>query len=76
MMQPEEIRDRCAAIRLPRQELAQRAPCSPVTVRRVFSGKTSRTDSLDRLGATVVAEELRLRNYLLELHPVEPEPVA
>jgi hypothetical protein len=76
MMQPEEIRKRCGAIGLQRGRLAEIAPCSPTTISRVFSGKSSRTDSLDRLGDAVEAEELRLRDYLLGLHPLEPAKEA
>lgn len=71
MMQPDEIRQRCGAIGLQRGRLAEIVPCSPTTVSRIFSGKSLRTDSLDRVGDAVEYEELRLRDYLLSLHPLE-----
>lgn len=70
MMDPAEIKARSAAIRLSGKDLAQAAPCSLTTVYNLFSGDAGRSDTLKRIGAALVAEELRMRDHLLALHPV------
>lgn len=75
MMDGREIKQRCAAIRLQGRDLARAAPCSTTTVYNLFRGDAGRSDTLKRLGFALQQEELRLRDHLLALHPLEPAPV-
>lgn len=70
LIEAPEIKARCAAIRLQRRELALAAPCSETTVYNLFRGDAGHTDTLKRLAGALVAEELKLRDHLLALHPV------
>ncbi len=66
-----EIHKRAAAIRLKGNGLAIAAKLSDQTVQRTLSGKTRPyQDTVDALAAGLVAEELKLLNYLLGLHPI------
>jgi hypothetical protein len=75
MLEASQIKARCAAIRLQGKELAGASRCSMTTVYSLFRGDGGRTDTLSRLTAALEAEELRLRDHLLALHPLEREPV-
>lgn len=72
MIEAAQIKQRCAAIRLHGQDLARAAHCSTTTVYNLFGGDAGRTDTLQRLSGALVAEELRLRDHLLGLHPLAP----
>lgn len=73
MIEAAEIKARCGAIRLQGKDLALRAGCSITTVYNLFRGDGSRTDTVKLLTGALVAEELRLRDHLLALHPVARE---
>jgi hypothetical protein len=66
-----EIQTRCRAIRLRRGTLAEIAQRHPNTVARMFSGASVTTGNLLAVTAALEAEEIRLRDYLLELHPLK-----
>ena len=66
-----EIRQRVRAIRLPQCTLADLVRIEKNTVSRVLLGKTDpRNSTVSSLIDGVTAEELRLRDYLLALHPL------
>ncbi len=70
-MRPSDIRDRAAHIRLSNKALAEATGLVENTIGRTLGGRTSpNLTTCDLLGAAVVAEELRLRDYLIELHPL------
>ncbi len=73
MIEAAEIKTRSAAIRWPGQDLAHAAGCGVTTVYNVFRGDGSRTDTLKLMAGALVAEELRLRDHLLALHPLQGE---
>lgn len=79
-MRPETIRERAAAIRMPNKVLAEKTGLWENTIGRTLTGRTSpNLTTCDAIEAAVIAEELRLRDYLNALHPVaanEPEKVS
>ncbi len=71
-MRPEEIRDRAAAVRLSNKTLSEMTGLVENTIGRTFSRSTSpNLSTCDLLENAVVAEEIRLRDYLLGLHPLD-----
>jgi hypothetical protein len=72
-LQPTEIQARCAALRLHPREVAALASCHHNTVRGILRGAGAQGRTLARVFAAIEGEELRLRNYLLALHPVKQE---
>lgn len=75
MIDADEMKTRCTAIRLQHYELASAAGYNPNTVRYVFRGH-GRAITAKLIGEALVREELRLRDYLLQLHPVKAEEAA
>jgi predicted transcriptional regulator len=70
-MQPADLARRVKAIRLATRELGQLACVDNMTVRRVADGTSDpRVSTLEKIEAALVAEELRLRDYLVALHGV------
>ncbi len=72
-----KIEARCKEIGLPPSMLAQKAGFYPVNASKWRRGKrgpheAARTKLID----TLEAEEIRLRDYLLHLHPVVDEPLG
>mgnify|MGYP001007969098 CR=1 FL=1 len=68
---PETLAARIRAIRLPKGFLAEKAALDPMTISRVLSGKTDPLQStLDKIERVVAAEEIALRDLLLNLHPL------
>jgi predicted transcriptional regulator len=75
-MRPDDIRDRAAAIRLSNKALAVATGLVENTIGRTLCGRTSpNLTTCDLLGTAVLAEEIRLRDYLLALHPVVPAEI-
>ena len=75
-MRPDVIRDRAAAIRFFNKTLSERTGLNENTIHRTLSGKTSpNLTTCDLLENALVAEEIRLRDYLLGLHPLPPTKV-
>lgn len=73
-MRPETIRERAARIRWRNKAIAEASALSEMTIGRTLSGATSpNMTTLDQIEAAIVAEELRLRDYLLALHPIKTE---
>jgi hypothetical protein len=69
-----EIKERAANIRLPINGLAELAGVTPSTAHaKTPDGRERdvRSSTLRKLAEALVAEELRLRNDLLSLHPVQ-----
>ncbi len=72
-----EIRKRVAAINLSLSGLARRAGVEPSVVLRGCAGKHEpKISTLRKIGDPLIAEEIRLRDYLLELHPVPNEDAS
>lgn len=70
-MRPETIRERATHVRLTRKALAEMTGLAEMTIGRTLNGQTSpNMTTLDTIEGAVIAEELRLRDYLLALHPV------
>lgn len=70
-MSPETIATRARAIRLSDKALGGAAGLAENTVYRTLSRRTRPLqDTAEMLSSALVAEELRLRDYLLTLHPV------
>jgi predicted transcriptional regulator len=66
-----EIKTRAAGIGLAMTRLAGMAGVAASTaVGRVDAERDVRASTLRKLGDAVVAEEIRLRDYLLALHPI------
>jgi transcriptional regulator with XRE-family HTH domain len=73
-MRPETIRDRVQAIRLPLKDLARASGLNEMTAIRTLRATTSPLQTTaDALSDALIAEELRLRDYLNALHPPEKE---
>jgi predicted transcriptional regulator len=70
MIEAAEFGVRCEAIRLDKNELARRVGRHPNTIKRVLEGKNSLTDTVSEINRVLVAEELRLRDHCLALHPL------
>jgi hypothetical protein len=69
-MLPEDIGQRCSAIRLDKKALAGLASLSQKSAGMILRGQSSpRLVNLQALERAVIAEELRLRDYLNTLHP-------
>lgn len=66
-----EITQRREGLRMQRKELAKLAPCSETTLWHIEAGLGCRTDTLKRLEAALIAQELAMRDYLVALHPIE-----
>lgn len=74
-MSPETIRERISAIRFPPKDLARASQVSVNTINRTLAGDTQPyKNTFDAIEKSVVAEELRLRDYLLALHPLPSQP--
>lgn len=72
MLEMAEIERRRDALRFPIEELAKAAGCNPNTAGPALKGKTSpRHDTVVSMTRALIAEELRLRDYLLALHPIQ-----
>jgi transcriptional regulator with XRE-family HTH domain len=70
-MSPETIAERRQAIRWSDKDLGKAAGLAENTVYRTLAGITRpMMDTADALTGALIAEELRLRDYLLALHPV------
>lgn len=70
-MSPETIAERARAIRLSDKALGEAAGLAENTVYRTLSRRTRPLqETADMLASALAAEELRLRDYLLALHPV------
>lgn len=68
-MLPAEIATRAAAVRLDKKELAALAQVSHKQVVQITRGTASpRLNTLQAIEAAMLAEELRLRDYLIGLH--------
>lgn len=73
-MSPETIAERAKAIRLSDKDLGKAAGLAENTVYRTLSRRTRPLqETADQLANALAAEELRLRDYLLSLHPVKTE---
>lgn len=76
-MSPEEISNRARAVRLDRKALAGLSGRSEKAVGMTLGGKSSpRYDSLVAIENALTADEIRLRDYLLALHPLAKEGEA
>lgn len=70
-MSPETIAERARAIRFSDKALGEAAGLAENTVYRTLAGITRpMLDTADALRNALTAEEIRLRDYLLALHPV------
>jgi DNA-binding MurR/RpiR family transcriptional regulator len=70
-----QIKRRAEAINLSLTEMARRAKVSPSTVTRNVRGLHETKSSIERrLEETLMQHELRLRDYLLSIHPVAEKP--
>jgi predicted transcriptional regulator len=70
ILDPEDIKARCAALRLPVLRLAAMAGLNKHTVHRIFDHTTSpRLDTLRALSVALEAEERRVLAHLAGLHP-------
>lgn len=73
-MSPEQIRERAKAIRLGRKALAGQSNLSEKAVGQILNGVSGgQHGSVVAIENALVADELRLRDYLLGLHPVASE---
>lgn len=73
-MQPETIRERAARIRLKNKAIAEATGLTEMTIGRTLSEQTSpNITTFNRIEAAIAAEELRLRDYLVRLHPIKDE---
>lgn len=74
MLEMAEIERRRDAVRFPIEELAKAAGCNPNTAGPALRGKSSpRHDTVVAMSRAIEAEELRLRDYLLTLHPIQTQ---
>jgi len=65
-----EIKARADVIRLNLMRVARKVGVAPSTVHRGFvEGRRTYGITIGKLAAELVAEEIRLRDYLNELHP-------
>lgn len=73
-MSPETIQERARAIRLSDKALGDAAGLSENTVNRTLTGKTRPLlDTANAMAQALIAEEIRLRDHLLSLHPIKSE---
>jgi hypothetical protein len=76
-MLPETIRDRALAVRLGKKELSSLSGLSEKSTGMILRGASSpRLNNLQALERAVIAEEIRLRDYLFGLHPLAKEGEA
>ncbi|MES2671583.1 MAG: hypothetical protein V4673_14360 [Pseudomonadota bacterium] len=71
-----QIKERAENIRLPMSKLASLAGVAPSTaLARTTDGgeRDIRSSSMRKLSEAQIAEELRLRDYLLTLHPIQTQ---
>lgn len=74
-MAPETIRERAEAIRLGNKPLAAKTGLAEHTVGRALKRPSGgNIDTYRAIENAVVTEELRLRDYLLTLHPLQSQP--
>ena len=73
-MKPKEIAERRARLRIPKKLIADRSGLDEGTVKRACdpAGNPLR-GTLTKIEQVIVAEELALRDHLLELHPVRDQ---
>ena len=76
MMEAAQIAIRCTAIRMRRGDLARCAGLHANTVSNLLGGSSVMSGSLVAATAALLDEELRLRDYLLGIHPLEPAKEA
>lgn len=70
-MRQETIAERAKAIRLGPSDLSRATGLTAHTVGRTLNGRTKAfLTTAETIERVIVAEELRLRDYLLALHPV------
>jgi transcriptional regulator with XRE-family HTH domain len=70
ILDPNEMKWRCRAIRLPVNQLADLAGINKDTVHHLFNGtKSPRLDTLRAVSAALEAEERRVLAHLAALHP-------
>lgn len=70
-MLPGTIMERASAVRLDKKALATMAGLSQKSVGMTLREQSSpRFSNLQKMEAALLAEELRMRDYLLSLHPV------
>lgn len=71
-MSPETIRERVTTIRLGHKQLADAAGLSQKSVGQILGGRSGgQYSSIVAINDALTAEEIRLRDYLLALHPVQ-----
>lgn len=74
-MQLDDLSARAARIRLPHRRLAALAQVSKDTICSSFSGRHNPLHTtVTRMAEALQAEELALRDHLLRLHPLPPQP--
>lgn len=71
-----EIKSRSEAIRLQGRVWAQSAGVHPNTITHVLRGAGTQTFKLKAVTEALITEELRLRDHLLALHPVQAREPA
>lgn len=75
ILSPDEIKQRCQAIRLNPEELGRIAKVASSTAHRL--GKSdNRVSTRWKMTRALIEEEQRLRDHTLALHPIEPEPTS
>jgi predicted transcriptional regulator len=75
-LDPDQLKARCAALRLPVNSLADLAGINKDTLHKIFNGTTMpRLDTLRAIVAALEAEERRVLAHLSALHPVPPVEV-
>lgn len=73
-MSPETIRERADAIRFGNKQIAGASGLSEKSVGQILSGRSGgHHTSFVAIENALEAEEQRLRDYLLTLHPVKQE---
>jgi len=73
-MRCSEINDRMGAIRLTQKAVAERVGLDKQTVNNALNGRrVPLSSTVDRIADAVLEEERRLRDYLVQLHPVDGE---
>lgn len=76
-MSPETIRERAAAIRFGNKQIAGASELSEKSVGQILSGRSGgHHASFVAIELALESEELRLRDYLLTLHPIKTEEKA
>lgn len=73
-MQRELIAERAAALRLTSGWISKATGITGHTIGRTLNGRTRPFhETAEKIEAAIVAEELRVRDYLIGLHPIEPK---